>query len=222
MAARKSTFLVGVALAAVLGIGVVSLLLTARGAPEPPRAAGAADAGGDAARAPAGGAAGAASSSPLGPAAGAGAPGAPEPGAPPAAAWPAPASPDDGPDGAAWRKARVAFQVRELGRMGPYVKTALDAARRDMAFCFRRAARAEAGAPAPEGDAAAARGQPAVLLLYLEAREGTLDVVYTRTDYPGDTPPAVVECCREVLGGLEIRAFGAVPGRRYRLKFRLE
>jgi len=39
---------------------------------------------------------------------------------------------------------------------------------------------------------------------------------------PGDASPALVECCRQVLRGLEIPAFNVTPGQRYRLRFRLD
>ncbi len=116
----------------------------------------------------------------------------------------------------------MAFRLRELGPMGPYVKAGLDAARREMAFCFRQAGGAPAGAPAPVADPDAPSPDPAVLLLYLEAREGAIDVVGSRTEYLGTLAPELVECCREVLRGWEIPAFSAVPGRRYRLKFQLQ
>jgi hypothetical protein len=222
MAGRKSHLLVGVAAVAVLGAGALWLRLGTGGVPERRRSAEAAGAAaGESGRAPAGGgpALPAASPGPGGDAGARGAAGASPPAASAAAARPAP---DEGPGGAAWRKARVAFQLRELGRMAPYVKTALDDARREMAFCFRGAAHADAGGPAPDGDAPAPRPRPAILLLYLEAREGALDVVDTRTDHLGDASPEVVECCREVLRGLEIPAFGAVPGARYRLKLPLD
>ncbi|MGE5048147.1 MAG: hypothetical protein ACM3PC_06245, partial [Deltaproteobacteria bacterium] len=43
-------------------------------------------------------------------------------------------------DAEAWRNAPMAFGLRELGGMGPYVKAGLDAARRDMDFCFQQEA----------------------------------------------------------------------------------
>jgi hypothetical protein len=144
----------------------------------------------------------------------------------PAASPVVPAStprPEEGPDGASWRRAKLAFGMRELGRMGPYVKLGLDAARREMAFCFSKQASA-AQAPAPDGDADAPppAPDPAVLLLYLEAREGALDVVDARTDHLGATSLEVVDCCREVLRGWEIPAFKTAPGQRYRVKFELQ
>jgi hypothetical protein len=106
------------------------------------------------------------------------------------------------------------------------VKAGLAAARRDMAFCFRQAgAAAEAAPPAgevPDDAPPPPPSDPAVLLLYLEAREGALDIVDTRTEHRGTTAPELVECCREVLRGLEIPAFNVVPGQRYRLKYRLQ
>jgi hypothetical protein len=115
-------------------------------------------------------------------------------------------------DVAGWDRARVAFGFRELGRAGPYVKTGLDAARKDMAFCFARGGAGEADAPA----------DPPVLTLYLEARQGAIDVVESAVDHRGAARPELVECCREVLRGYEISAFGVVPGERYRLKYALE
>lgn len=124
------------------------------------------------------------------------------------------AAPDPRPDAGAWRNAPMAFGFRELGAMGPYVKAGLDAARRDMDFCFRQEA------ASPEAD----RGprKPAVLLLHVEAREGALEVVDALPDSMGDATPRLLECCRDVLRGYEIPAFKAVPGRRYRLRFVLE
>jgi len=145
--------------------------------------------------------------------------------APAARAMAVPASsprPEEGPDGASWRRAKLAFGMRELGRMGPYVKVGLDAARREMAFCFsRQTAAAQASAPDGDADEPPPAPDPAILLLYLEAREGALDVVDARTDHLGATSPEVADCCREVLRGWEIPAFKVVPGQRYRVKFEL-
>ncbi|MFL5261350.1 MAG: hypothetical protein ACJ79R_21780 [Anaeromyxobacteraceae bacterium] len=135
---------------------------------------------------------------------------------PPPADAPAPAAavrPARPPvDVAGWERARLAFGFRELGRIAPYVKTGLDAARRDMAFCFARGGAGEADAPA----------DPTILTLYLEAREGAIDVVESAVDHRGAARPELIECCREVLRGYEISAFGAVPGQRYRFKYALE
>ncbi len=229
MAGRSSPFVIGVVVAVALGLGAVWLLFAAGHVPEQrPSAAGGAGAnepahaGGPAVPRP--GAAFAVD------------PGSPAPRADPgptgarganpvglSAAAPRP-PPDEGPDAAAWQKAKVAFRVRELGSMGPYVRTGLDAARRDMEFCFRQAGGASAGAQAPgaETNAPAPLSDPAVLLLYLEAREGEIDVIDTRIDHLGGAMPEVVECCREVLRGLVIPAFNTVPGQRYRVKYQLE
>jgi hypothetical protein len=112
--------------------------------------------------------------------------------------------------------------MRELGRMGPYVKVALEDARRDMDFCFEQARGAASGEAAIAADESARPSAPAVLLLYLQAREGALDVVDVRTDYLGTSSREVVDCCREVLRGREISAFNAVAGRRYRVKYELQ
>jgi len=102
------------------------------------------------------------------------------------------------------------------------VKAGLDAARRDMAFCFSRAGDAPAPAEGSDDGAPPPPSDPAVLLLYLEAREGALDVIEATTERLGTAAPELVECCREVLRGREIPAFDAVPGRRYRLTYRLQ
>jgi len=128
---------------------------------------------------------------------------------------PAEAAPQDEPDLASWDSARFAFTFRELGAMGPYVKVGLDGARRDMAFCFDQPGAAAA-------DPAEVSSQPAVLLLYLEAREGAIDVVDVRAERLGGATSPFVECCRQVLRGLEIPAFKAVPGQRYRVRFQLD
>jgi hypothetical protein len=117
-------------------------------------------------------------------------------------------------DVAAWNEVKPAFSLRELGRMAPYVKTGLDAARTDMEFCFR--ARATVAEPPP------APADPAVLILYLEAREGAIDVVETTVEHRGAFPAEQVDCCREVLRGLEIPVFNAVPGQRYRFTYALD
>lgn len=114
----------------------------------------------------------------------------------------------------AWREVRLAFGFRELGRVGPYVKTGLDAARLQMEFCYRQYA--------PDADASARATEPAILMLYLEAREGAIDVVETEVDYPGTQRKELVDCCRDVLRGHEMPAFNVVPGQRYRMKYQLD
>jgi len=140
------------------------------------------------------------------------------------------AAPGDAFDTPEWQSARVAFRPRELGRLGPYVQAGLDSARRDMEFCFRSARTPAERIPAPAADPPGEeeppppppRADPGILLLFVEAREGALDVIGTRLEHRGTSSPEVVECCREVLRGFEIKAFNTVPGRRYRLKFRLQ
>ena len=122
----------------------------------------------------------------------------------------------EGIDSPSWRNARFAFTFRELGKMGPYVKAGLDGARREMSFCFDEA-NARSGA-----DSGAASKEPAVLLLYLEARAEALDVVDTRTERMGDATVEMVECCRQVLRGFAIPAFDTAPGQRFRVRFELE
>jgi hypothetical protein len=100
--------------------------------------------------------------------------------------------------------------------MGPYVKAGLDQARRDMEFCFREAERVAA-----QASAGAARRDPTVFRLYLVAREGAIDVVDVGLEHRGDATPELAACCAEVLRGLEIAAFRAEPGRRWRLAWQL-
>ena len=235
MAGRdRRPFAAGIAVGAALGLGLAGFLCgrvdsrpphSSAGAERERQAGSPASAGGaDAAPPPAP----VAAAPPVAPAAAGPAVGPPADA--PAVALPMP-PPRDALDTPEWRSARLAFRPRELGKLGPYVKVGLDAARRDMGFCFQRAA-ARAGpapaaadqldAPNPPDDAAPPSApDPAILLLYMEAREGALDIVDTRTEHLGTSSPELVECCREVLRGMEIKAFGTVPGRRYRIKFRL-
>jgi hypothetical protein len=133
--------------------------------------------------------------------------------------------PDDLLDTPAWRSARLAFRPRELGALGPYVRQGLASARREMASCF-----GQAGATAPPDHPEAdpdddapppPSSEPAVLLLFLEARQGALDVIDARAEVLGSVPAEQVACCIEALRGREIPVLGAEPGRRYRLKLRL-
>jgi hypothetical protein len=62
---------------------------------------------------------------------------------------------------------------------------------------------------------------PAILVLYLEARTGAIDVVDVTLDSTGAALPETLECWAEVLRGLEIPAQGAAPGTRYRLRHRV-
>jgi hypothetical protein len=108
--------------------------------------------------------------------------------------------------------------MRDLGPLAAYVRTGLNDARREMGHCFE----ADAAVRARAADPDAAPTGPAVLLLYLEARDGALDVIDTRVEYLGDSSPELVDCCRTVLRGYEISAFNAKPGQRYRVKYQLE
>jgi hypothetical protein len=220
MAGRSRPFVIGIVAAA--GLGLVALWLRlAAGAPRPPpsgeASGGAAEPAGAALAGPA-----VALSSPAAPPRPLEGSAARAPARRPSVDAVASARPEDGPEAESWRASRVVFRPRELGRMGASVKVGLDQARREMEFCFRDAARASGGATAPPEDPVAPPPEPAVLLLYLQAREGALDVVDVRVDYLGGATPELVACCREVLRGFEIPAFDAVPERRYRLKFPLE
>ena len=135
---------------------------------------------------------------------------------------PSPSPPDDGLDAPEWKNAKLAFGMRELGAMGPYVKVGLAAARREMDFCFRQAERARPGTQASGEAQDPQPPPPAVLLLYLEAREGALDIIATRTEYPGSLSPELIDCCRQVLRGFEIPAYKTVPGKRYRVNYHLQ
>jgi hypothetical protein len=137
-----------------------------------------------------------------------------------APARPVPAPEDVDPS---WRESRVAYRLREIGPVATYVYAGLKSAREEMKHCFEAGA-AEAGA-ARAGAAETgpdAESSPAVLVLYVEERDGAIDVVDVRVDRLGTSPPGLVECCRDVLRGHEILAPNAVPGRRYRLPFRVE
>jgi hypothetical protein len=124
----------------------------------------------------------------------------------------------EGTDYRDW-SASVAILPAALGGMGPSLKLGLDAARNDdMAFCFRGLERGGAAPGAAEWKTIRA----ADLLLYLEAEEGAVDVVDATVARSGTLPPSVVECCREVLRGMQITVLFAVPGQRYRYIYEIE
>jgi hypothetical protein len=105
----------------------------------------------------------------------------------------------------------VAVLPKDLGEMGPSLKLGLDQARNnDMAFCFREL----------ENGGRGSRG--ADFVLYIETREDAVDVVEARVARPGALPPSVVECAREVLRGLEVKVFFAVPGQRFSYVYEVE
>jgi len=120
----------------------------------------------------------------------------------------------------AWNDVRLTSRLQELGAVAPYVNMGLKAAREAMSHCF--AAEQAAGGDLP----GSARGvdedtSPAVLLLYLEARDRAIDVVEVAVESLGASSPQLVSCCREVLRGHEIRSPNTTPGRRYRLRYPL-
>lgn len=137
-------------------------------------------------------------------------------GAPPAPAPPAPLPEDLDPS---WRDSRVVFRLRELGADTPYVVAGLREARAQMGRCFEAESAGRSGMGPGEADAA---GAPAVLVLYLDSREGAIDVVEVRAESLGNASRSLVECCRDVLRGHEIRSPKAVPGRRYRVHYPLQ
>jgi hypothetical protein len=113
----------------------------------------------------------------------------------------------------------VAILPRDLGAMGPQLKLALDGVRNgDMAFCFRGLERS--GEPGVESPARHIRS--ADLLLYLRTREGVVEVVEAGVGNPGNLPPSVVTCAREVLRGTELKVAFAEPGRRFRYLYEIE
>jgi hypothetical protein len=57
---------------------------------------------------------------------------------------------------------------------------------------------------------------------YLETRKGAVDVVDARVARPGTLPPEVLECCREVLRGLELDVSVAEQGARFRYLYEIE
>jgi hypothetical protein len=107
--------------------------------------------------------------------------------------------------------AKVAKLPGELGEMGPSLKLGLDAARNnDMAFCFRDLKGVASGTLATD------------FMLYLETRDGAIDVVGAKVARPGTLPPSVQECCLEVLRGLEVKVFFGTPGQRYAYIYEIE
>jgi hypothetical protein len=137
-----------------------------------------------------------------------------QPAGPPAPRDPAtPGRPRTPLDDPAWKDAKVAFGLRQLGRLAPYVKVGLDEARQDMAFCFARESAALAEQRASD---------PPALTLYLETRGGGLDVVDVTVEHRGGARAELLDCCREVLRGHAISAFDAAPGQRYLLKYSLD
>jgi hypothetical protein len=132
---------------------------------------------------------------------------------------PAPESPRPEDLDPAWKAAKVTSTPSELGDMGPSLTLGLDAARRsDMAFCFRQLEQqeAEAGAPQPP------HRRAGLVQLYVQTRENAVDVVDARVSNPGNLPPQVLDCCREVLRGLEVGVFFAEPGKRFRYLVEIE
>lgn len=140
---------------------------------------------------------------------------------PPPRAAPAVPARDAGPTGA-WTAAELASLPRDLGKMGPSVSLGLDAARRnDMEFCFREAGERGGDSDDPPRSKALSGRRSAVLMLYLEAREDAVDVIDARVEKAGNLPPPILECCQQVLRGLEVGVFFAKPGR-YRYLYEIE
>ena len=105
----------------------------------------------------------------------------------------------------------VAVLPKDLGDMGPSLKLALDSARNnDMAFCFRELENGGSGSRATD------------FMLYIETREDAVDVVEAKVARPGALPASVVECARDVLRGLDVKVFEAVPGQRFSYVFEVE
>ena len=108
--------------------------------------------------------------------------------------------------------AKVSALPEDLGEVGPSLKLGLDDARNnDMAFCFR-----DMDHSGPWSTRATD------FMLYLETRDGAVDVVDAKVARPGSLPPSVVECCRDVLRGLEVKVFFAVPGQRLSYIYEIE
>jgi hypothetical protein len=139
------------------------------------------------------------------------------PAQPGAVAAPAPALPPER-DAVqeAWRGTPAAVLPKDLGEVGPELKLALDKQQReDMEFCFRDPGgngRMEAQTPRRAGN----------LVLFLEEREGAVDVVRAKVAQPGTLPPEVMECARQVAEGLEMKVSRAEPGKKLRYLYEIE
>jgi hypothetical protein len=116
----------------------------------------------------------------------------------------------------AWRGTKLSILPKDLGEMGPELKLALDKQQReDMEFCFRDpsgSGRMEAQTPRRAG----------TLLLFLESREGAVDVVQARIAHGGTLPPDVLECALQVAHGLEMRLPSAAPGKKLKYLYEIE
>ena len=105
----------------------------------------------------------------------------------------------------------VAVLPKDLGEIGPSLKLGLDNARNSaMAFCFRELENGGSGSRATD------------FMLYIETRENAVDVVEAKVARPGALPPSVVECARDVLRGLVVPVFFAVPGQHFTYIFEVE
>ncbi|MFL5273757.1 MAG: hypothetical protein ACJ79E_17000 [Anaeromyxobacteraceae bacterium] len=139
------------------------------------------------------------------------------PAQPSAVAAPAPAlAPERDAVEEAWRGTPVAVLPKDLGEVGPELKLALDKQQReDMEFCFRDAGgngRMEAQTPRRAGS----------LVLFLEGREGAVDVVRAKIGQPGTLPAEVMECARQVAEGLEMKVSSAQPGKKLQYLYEIE
>jgi hypothetical protein len=88
-----------------------------------------------------------------------------------------------------------------------------------MAFCFRDL---ESGHGDDAGVARTSSTRATDFVLYLEAREGAVDVVDAKVARPGTLPSSVLECCRDVLRGLEVKTFFTVPGEHFSYVYEVE
>jgi hypothetical protein len=108
--------------------------------------------------------------------------------------------------------ASVATLPQDLGsELGPSLKLGLDETRNnDMAFCFR------------DLEPGAWSTRASDFVLYLEARDGVVDVIDAKVARPGTLPPSVLECCRDVFRGLEVKVFSSKPGERFSYIYEVE
>jgi hypothetical protein len=122
-----------------------------------------------------------------------------------------------------WDGVPIAARPYDLGpELARPVAVALDAARGDMEPCFQEEERALAQGRGPRFDPRDPPTSAAVLVLRMESREGTLEVVDTELDSLGTSTRALATCCQRVLKGWSIAAPLAAPGRRFRLKYLLD
>ncbi len=133
-------------------------------------------------------------------------------------------SPPPPPEGS-WEAVKPAARLGALGPVGAAIGRGLNELKDEIDVCFDedvqarhgplRVTRTQDGSPIEED------GQNTILMLQLEAQQGSVEIVDAPIETQGSAGEGLVACVQRILRGRSVEVQGVKDGQRYRVPFRV-